>query len=77
MYNLYINKTEGKIEIKPLRKVFQNLSSTITEEVTRYNEVYYFCTKKKPLVEFAEQKKQEWIIELENELIKLKNIQIT
>ncbi|MFE4571320.1 hypothetical protein [Paenibacillus chitinolyticus] len=76
MYNLYISKTERKIEIKPLRKVFQNYRDSITDEVTKYNEVYYFCAKRKPLVDFAEQTKQGWIDELEFELNKIKKIQI-
>jgi hypothetical protein len=76
MYNLYISRIEGKIEINPLRKVFHNLSDTITNEVTRYNDVYYFCTSRKSLVEFAEQMKQGWINELEDELSKIKNIPI-
>ncbi|GAA4880326.1 hypothetical protein GCM10023310_70650 [Paenibacillus vulneris] len=76
MYNLYIDKAEGKIEIKPLRKVFYKLKDSITDEVTKYNSVYYFCTQKRPLIEFAEQTKQEWINELENELSRIRNIKI-
>ncbi|MEV5024776.1 hypothetical protein [Paenibacillus sp. LPE1-1-1.1] len=76
MYNLYASKDEGKLEVKLLRKVFYNLKDTITDEVTQYNGVYYFCSKRKPLVVYAEQLKQEWLREVEDELNRIKSIVI-
>lgn len=76
MYNLYASRAEGKLEIKPLKKVFNHSKESITENVTQFNSVYYFCSKRKPLVEFAENLKQEWLQEVECEVSRIKNIVI-
>lgn len=76
MFNLYVSKEEGKLEIKPLRKVFAHLINDITDEVKQYNHAYYFCAKRKPLLDLAQQLKQEWIEEIETELRRINNIQI-
>lgn len=76
MYNLYVDKSETKIEIKPLRKVFHNHIGSITDEVSQYNSVYYFCAKKKPLLDLATRIKEEWLKEAEERVNTIKKITI-
>lgn len=72
MYTLYHKRSESVIKVSKAKKIFQTLS--FTEEVDRYNDCYFICTKRKPLVEKAEEIKQRWISELEMELESIKEI---
>jgi len=74
MYTLYHRKSERIIEVKKAKKIFQNLE--FTEDVKEFNDCYYICSKRKPLVEKANKIKQEWITELENQLQAVKEINI-
>ena len=72
MYTLYHDKSKKEIKVSKAKKVFQNLN--YTDDVTRYNNCYYICKTKKPLVEKAEEMKRNWIDELEEQLNKLNEI---
>jgi hypothetical protein len=74
MYTLYFQKSEKVIQVSKARKALQNLN--FMEEVTRYNDCYFICTNRKPLVEKAKEIKQDWILELEKELSAMKEINI-
>ena len=73
MYTLYHNKRERIIEVKRASKGMS--SCTYTDKVERFNECYYTCLKRKPLVEKAKEIKQSWIEELEEEIAKVNAIQ--
>ncbi|PAD72820.1 hypothetical protein [Paenibacillus campinasensis] len=74
MYSLYYSKKEKVIEIKKAKKVLQKLE--YTDEVTRYNDCYYICSKRSPLVEKAKEIHGEWVAEIEQELRALRSIEI-
>lgn len=74
MYTLYVSKSEKKLEVKKAKKVLQNLE--YRDHVTRYNNCYYICLKRAPLMEKAKEIKNNWITELEEELNALKAIEI-
>lgn len=74
MYTLYVNRKENKIEINKARNIFQHLN--YTDEVTRYNDSYYICSKRKSLKDKAKEVHQEWISELEEKLKLVKEIKI-
>lgn len=73
MYTLYHNKRDRIIEVKRVTKAMQNF--TYTDEITRHNDCYYLCKKRKPLVEKAKEIKQSWVDELEQEIAKVSAIQ--
>lgn len=74
MYTLYVNKKEKMIQVTKARSIFHHL--TYTDEVVKYNDCYYICTKRKPLKEKGKEFHQEWIKELEEELKSLKELKI-
>jgi hypothetical protein len=74
MYILYFKRSEKTIKVSKARKTFQHLN--FTEEVVRYNDCYYMCANRKPLVEKAQEIKREWILELEDELNSIEQIKI-
>ncbi|OME55487.1 hypothetical protein BSK59_13505 [Paenibacillus odorifer] len=74
MYQLYHNKEEAEIEVKPIKAAFKNIE--ITDEITRYNQYYFFCNKRKLLKEKAEEIKAEWVKEAQETLDKLNQIMI-
>lgn len=76
MYQLEIRKNAYVIEVKPLKAVFKNRNIPITNEIMKYNEVFYFCNKKQPLREKALEIKTEWTKETEEILNKIKSIEI-
>lgn len=51
MYTLYHSRKDKVIEIKKAKKALQDLE--YTEEVTRYNDCYYICSKRSPLLKKA------------------------
>lgn len=74
MYMLYHNKSSWQIEVEKPKKVLENLN--YTEELTYYNEYYFICLNREPLVEKAKEIKQAWIDELESALNDLKQIKL-
>lgn len=74
MYQLYHNKEEAKIEVKPIKAAFKDIE--ITDEIRRYNQYYFFCNKRKLLKEKAEEIKTEWIKEAQETLDKFNQIVI-
>jgi hypothetical protein len=74
MYTLYYKRFEKAIVVSKAKKVFQTCN--FTEEVTRYNDCYFLCSKRKPLIDKANEIKQGWISELEEELSLVKEIKI-
>jgi hypothetical protein len=74
MYTLYHNKRESIIEVKKATKGMSHC--TYTDDVAYYNDCYYLCTKRKPLVEKANEIKQSWIDELEQKLADVAAIKI-
>ena len=74
MYSLYYNKKEGIIKISKTHAALKRVEHK--EEVTRYNDYYYLCLKRKPLIEFARQMRDEWIKEYESKIDDLKSLKI-
>ncbi|KGR88711.1 hypothetical protein [Lysinibacillus odysseyi] len=74
MYLLYIKKKENKIKVSKAHKAMQNIA--YTDEVIQYNDCYFICNKREPLVEKAKVIKAQWIFEKEEELKLLRNIKI-
>ncbi|MBD8836205.1 hypothetical protein IFU39_00030 [Paenibacillus sp. CFBP 13594] len=76
MYQLYHDKEKSIIEVKGLKKVFQNANLNITDEPYRYNQYYYFCKNRKALVEMGRGIKEEWLKELKASLEAIERIKI-
>jgi len=74
MYTLYVNKSTNTLQVKKARKALQDRE--YTNEVTLFNNNYYLCIKRKPLVEKAEEIKQSWIEECEQHLDALRAIKL-
>lgn len=74
MYTLYHDKANKEIKVMKAKKAMQYIK--YTEEVTSYNNCYFICLKRKPLVVKANEIKQKWISELEKELSLVKDIKI-
>lgn len=72
MYTLYVRKEKMIIEVKKASKAMSNC--TYTNEVVRYNDCYWVCLNRKPLMEKAKEIKESWISELEGKLEKVKSI---
>ncbi|RDU23412.1 hypothetical protein DWV06_09710 [Anaerosacchariphilus polymeriproducens] len=60
--------------MKKAKKVLQSLN--YTDAVSRYNNYYYICLKKKPLVDKAIEIKKVWVEEARKNLIEYENIKI-
>ena len=74
MYTLYHNKKERIIEVKKASKAMAKCN--YTDDITSYNDCYYICLQRKPLVEKAKEIKKSWIKELEDEMEKVKSIKL-
>lgn len=74
MYTLYFNRSEKAIKVSKAKKALQNLN--FTEEVSKYNNCYFICSNRNPLVEKAREIKKEWILELEDDLNTVEAIKI-
>lgn len=74
MYTLYHNKNMREIKVSKASKPLHNLR--YKEEVTYYNDCYFICLTRKPLVEKAKEIKQKWIDTLETELDQIKQIKL-
>jgi len=74
MYTLYHNKPTNTLQVNKAKKALQDLH--YTDEVTLFNNNYYLCAKRKPLVEKAEEIKQSWIEECEQQLAALHAIKL-
>ena len=72
MYTLYVKKEKMIIEVKKASKAMSNC--TYTNEVVKYNDCYYLCSNRKPLIEKAKEIKESWISELKEKLEKAKSI---
>lgn len=75
MYSLYHNKSKLIISIEKANKWQQRLV-TFKEEITPYNDNYFFCLKRKPLKEKALEIKQDWLAEAERNLQAIKDIKV-
>ena len=73
-YELYYNKREGKIEIKPIGIISKFMQPT--EEVVLYNNCYYVCLDKEKLFEKAEEIRKSWIDEAEKHYNDMFNVKI-
>lgn len=83
MYQLYFSKEDiygrnniYKIEIKPLQAGFKKTFTELPDAPYKYNDCYYLCAKRKPLVNIATEMKQQWIKELEGKMELIKSIEI-
>lgn len=74
MYLLYFNESARTLKLKKAPKHL--LDFPYEKEVKKYNENLYICLERKTLKEFAEEMKQQWIEELEQQLEELKNSKI-
>jgi hypothetical protein len=74
MYTLYYSRKEKTIKVTKARKALQNLN--FTEEVTRYNDCYFICSNRKPLIEKAKDIQNEWLLELVKELETIREINL-
>jgi hypothetical protein len=74
MYQLFVKKSEFRIEVKPLSKTFRNIE--ITDQVEQYNDYYYFCKSRKALKEKALEIKSQWVKEAEDMLKRYESIEI-
>lgn len=63
MYTLFFNKSQKTIKINKANKNMQN--QKYTDEVTQFNDCYYLCTTRKPLVLKANELWSEWLKEAE------------
>lgn len=72
MYTLYHNRKEHAIKVSKAKKVLQYLN--YTDEVTVFNNCFYICSKRAPLLDKANEIKQSWIATLEDELDLVKAI---
>ena len=73
-YELYHDKTEGKIEVRLIGSIISRFMKP-TEQVLFYNSYYYICLDKQKLFEKAEEIKKLWIEEAEkhyNDMLNLK-----
>lgn len=75
MYTLYFKKKDCTLLIKPIKND-SRLLAQCTDEVTVFNDCYLLCNDRKKLKQKAEELKEKWIKELEEELQKLKNMKI-
>ena len=73
MYTLYVRKEKMIIEVKKAGKGMSHCK--YTDDVVRYNDCYFTCLKRKPLVEKAKEIKESWVSELEEKLEKVKSIE--
>lgn len=76
MYTLYHSKDDCELKVTKAKEVFTRSPLLFTEEVTSFNNCYYFCKTRKPLVAKAEELRTAWATELEYQLYKVNNIKI-
>ncbi len=74
MYTLYFSEREKSIKVSKARKTLLDLD--YKEEITRFNDCFYICAKRKPLLEKGREIQKEWILKLEQELETLKKLKI-
>lgn len=74
MYTLYVNKQTLELKVKKAKTVL--LKEEFTDQVTAYNQNYYFCNNRKPLVDKAREIKAEWIRQTEYKLNQLNSLKI-
>lgn len=80
-YSLYHNKRESELFIKRYNKIFYPLYGENKEcyengDVVSYNDCYYVCKDRKKLKEFAISIKDNWVLDLEHQLVIIKGIKI-
>ena len=73
-YQMYHNKAEGVIEIKPTTKTFADVKEA--ELIKVYNDCYYLSSDKKALKKIAADLKESWLQEAQNRLQKISAIKI-
>lgn len=76
MYQLYMNRSEGKLEVKILTKIFKDKKGIITDDVVHFNNNYSFSNNRKKLIEYARGLKQEWLKEAQDTVDKVTAIKI-
>lgn len=76
MYQLHHDKEKSIIEVKSLKKAFQNMNLNITDEPYRYNQYFYFCKNRRALVEMGKGIKEEWLREAKASLEAIERIKI-
>lgn len=74
MYTLYFNRRLKEVKVKKANK--GNLKFPYSENVTKYNDCYYTCLTRKPLVEKANEIINDWINEINEELKIIESIKI-
>lgn len=75
MFQLYYNRENKKIKISPLKNLMVN-TDELTNEITFYNDNHFVSLDRKVLKSKAEEIKQQWIKEIEEELKQVKEIKI-
>ena len=68
MYNLYASKYKRILKIQKVGKTHAKLSTDYTEEVKQFNPLYYVCTNRGNLKQFALELHAQWIEEARQDL---------
>lgn len=83
LYQLYYDKSEASIKIRPLASHWKTSDKIITKiqalkptEMWRYNDWYYFANNRKILKDKAKLLKSEWVAEAKEQLDKFEKIKI-
>lgn len=75
MYKLYFSRKDLKIELSPIKNN-ELMVSRVPDEIVRYNDCYYVCSDRKKLRDKANEIREKWIREVEEELGWLKDLKI-
>ena len=76
MYLLYHDKDNAVIFVKKAGKAMQDLDYDNTGKVTCFNNHYFSCLKRKPLLDKAREMKEQWIKEEKEKIMKIEAIEI-
>jgi len=68
MYKLFLNKKTLTMKIKKETGKWPLYSGEYPEEATRYNDNYFICKIRKPLLEKGREIQQQWVEEAEKEV---------
>lgn len=75
MFKLKADRERKEIEVSPISNNDMMLDKC-TDEITKFNSIYYICNDRKKLNDKAKEIKEEWIRETEKELEAVRAIAI-
>ena len=76
MYLLYHDKDNAIITVKKASKAMQDLDYDNTGKVNYFNNHYFICLKRKPLLDKAREMKEQWLEEEKEKIMKIEAIEI-